>query len=378
MIAFQMSDEQSNLVALVRDVLEQEVRPLVHEMNKSDQEAFDWRPVEALARLNMLAPNIPRKYGGRGLDFLTLALIIEEIAAVSGGLSSCIVGTIHATLPILIGAGEEQKQRFLAPLVTDKPALAAFALSEPKGGSDIQRLDTVYNPSGENYVLNGVKDYIINGGVADFVTVCANADRKSGRGSYQFFAVPREQVKVGVNRQTMGLKYCNIAQLLFENALVSKDEMLGNSDTGYLLLSQTLDCGRALIAANELGIARAAYELALSYAQTREQFGRPIFSNQGISFPLVEMATAIDAARFMVWRACYLIDKDGDYTRASSMARLYAGKVGHMVTSQAIDIMGAAGYTDKSLLSIYFRDAKSCSISGGTDNVQKMVIASLL
>jgi len=373
-----MSDEQSNLVALVRDVLEQEVRPLVHEMNKSDQEAFDWRPVEALARLNMLAPNIPRKYGGRGLDFLTLALIIEEIAAVSGGLSSCIVGTIHATLPILIGAGEEQKQRFLAPLVTDKPALAAFALSEPKGGSDIQRLDTVYNPSGENYVLNGVKDYIINGGVADFVTVCANADRKSGRGSYQFFAVPREQVKVGVNRQTMGLKYCNIAQLLFENALVSKDEMLGNSDTGYLLLSQTLDCGRALIASNELGIARAAYELALSYAQTREQFGRPIFSNQGISFPLVEMATAIDAARFMVWRACYLIDKDGDYTRASSMARLYAGKVGHMVTSQAIDIMGAAGYTDKSLLSIYFRDAKSCSISGGTDNVQKMVIASLL
>jgi alkylation response protein AidB-like acyl-CoA dehydrogenase len=377
-IAFQMSEEQSHLVSLVSDLLAREVRPLIQEINQGEQGSYDWRPLESLASINMLAPNIPRKYGGRGLGFVTLALIIEEVAAVCAGLSSCMVGTIHAILPILIGGSEEQKHRYLQTLVNGEPALAAFALSEPKGGSDIQRLDTVYQQSGEYYVLNGVKDYVTNGGVAEFVTVCANADRNSGRGSYQFFVVPQEQVKVTANRKTMGLKYCNTAQLLFEDALISNDEILGSSDTGYLLLSQTLDCGRALIAASEVGIARAAYELVLAYAQTREQFGRPIFSNQGVSFPLVEMATAIDAARFMVWRACYLIDQDGDYTRASSMARLYASQVAQKVTAQAIDIMGAAGYTDDSLLSIYFRDAKSSGIVGGTDNVQKMIIASLL
>lgn len=378
MIAFQMSTEQSELVSMVGDVLKQEVCPLIQEMDQSDQKNFDWRPVESLARINMVAPNIPREYGGRGLSFVTLALVIEEVAAACAGLAACMVGTIHAVLPILIGGSEEQKQRYLIPLVTGKPALASFALTEPKGGSDIQRLGTVYQLSGDDYILNGIKDYVINGAVADFITVCANADQDSRRGSYQFFVVPRDQVKATMNRKTLGIKYSNTAQLVFENALITGDEVLGDRDTGYLLLSQTLDCGRALIGAIEVGIARAAYELVLSYARTREQFGRPIFSNQGISFPLVEMATAIDAARFMVWRACYLMDQDGDYTRASSMARLYANQVGQMVTAQAIDIMGAAGYTDDSLLGIYFRDAKVCSIVGGTDNVQKMIIASLL
>lgn len=378
MIAFQMSREQIELISLVRDVLKREVEPLVMEMDRREQQDFDWWPVESLSRINMVAPNVPRKYGGRGLDFLTTALIIEEVAAVCAGLAACMVGTTHALLPILVGGNEQQKQRFLAPLTSSKPGLASFALTEPKGGSDIQRLDTVCQLAGDDYVLNGVKDYVINGAVAEFVTVCTSAEQDSRRASYQFVVVPRNRVKTITNRKTLGIRYSNTAQLVFENALVTTDEILGNPDTGYLLLSQTLDCGRALIGAIQVGIARAAYELILSYARAREQFGRPIFSNQGISFPLVEMATAIDAARFMVWRACYLMDQDGDYTRASSMARLYASKVVQMVTAQAIDIMGAAGYTDDSLLGIYFRDAKVCSIVGGTDNVQKMIIASLL
>lgn len=153
---------------------------------------------------------------------------------------------------------------------------------------------------------------------------------------------------------------------------------MANADGAYLLLNQTLDLGRPLIGAIEVGIARAAYELVLTYAQKREQFGRPIYSNQGISFPLVRMATSIDAARFMVWRACSLIDQDRDYTKASSMAKLFASEVGQSVTTRAMDIMGAFGYTEESLLNVYFRDAKACSIVGGTDNVQQMIIASLL
>lgn len=378
MIGFQMSGEQSELVSLVSEVLAREVRPLVQEMDQRDQRGFDWRPVESLARINMVAPIIPPEYGGRGLDFVTVALLIEEVASVCAGLAACMVGTIHAVLPILIGGSEEQKRRLLTPLTAGKPALASFALTEPQGGSDIKRLGTVYSPAGDGYVLNGVKDYVINGAVADFITVCANGDQALRSGSYQFLVVPGERVKTVVNRKTLGIRYSNTAQLTFTDVPVSRSEFLGNSEAGYLLLSQTLDSGRALIGAIEVGIARAAYELILGYARTREQFGRPIFSNQGISFPLVEMATAIDAARFMVWRACYLIDQDGDFTKASSMARLYASQVGQMVTARAIDIMGAAGYTDDSLLGIYFRDAKVCSIVGGTDNVQKMVIASLL
>lgn len=378
MIAFQMSEEQMELVLLVRDVLKREVEPLVLEMDQRDEQDFDWRPVESLARINMLAPNVPREYGGRGLDFVTTALVIEEVAAVCAGLAACMVGNIHALLPILVGGSEEQMQRFLIPLVASQPALASFALTEPKGGSDIKRLDTIFKPSGEDFILNGIKDYVINGAVAQFITVCASTDQKDKRGSYQFLVVPRDRVKATTNRKTLGIRYSNTAQLVFDNAPVRKEEILGNPDAGYLLLSQTLDCGRALIGAIQVGIARAAYELILSYSRKREQFGRPIFSNQGVSFPLVEMATAIDAARFMVWRACYLMDQEGDYTRASSMARLYASKVGLMVTAQAIDIMGAAGYNDDSLLSIYFRDAKVCSIVGGTDNVQRMIIASLL
>lgn len=378
MIAFQMSREQMELISLVRDVLKREVEPLVLEIDRRDEQEFDWRPVESLARINMVAPNVPRKYGGRGLDFLTTALVIEEVAAVCAGLAACMVGTIHALLPVLVGGNEEQKQRLLTPLASSEPRLASFALTEPKGGSDIQRLDTICQCTGDDYVLNGIKDYVINGAVAEFVTVCASADQKSRRGPYQFLVVPQDRIKTAINRNTLGIRYSNTAQLVFENALVKSEEIVGNPDAGYLLLSQTLDCGRALIGAIQVGIARAAYELILSYARTREQFGRPIFSNQGISFPLVEMATAIDAARFMVWRACYLMDQDGDYTRASSMARLYASRVVQNVTAQAIDIMGAAGYTDDSLLGIYFRDAKVCSIVGGTDNVQKMIIASLL
>lgn len=378
MIAFQMSEEQMELVSLVRDVLKSEVEPLVLELDRREEQDFDWRPVETLARLNMVAPIVPEEYGGRGLDFVTTALIIEEVAAVCAGLAACMVGTIHALLPILVGGDEEQKKRFLVPLVSHKPALASFALTEPKGGSDIQRLDTHYRPAGDGFILNGIKDYVINGAVADFVTVCAGASQDGRPGAYQFLIVPRDRIKATINRRTMGIRYSNTAQLVFEDTPVTKEELIGHPDTGYLLLSQTLDCGRALIGAIQVGIARAAYEQTLSYARTREQFGRPIFSNQGVSFPLVEMATAIDAARFMVWRACYLMDQDGDYTRASSMARLYAGQVGQMVTARAIDIMGAAGYNDDSLLSVYFRDAKVCSIVGGTDNVQKMIIASLL
>ncbi|HBV96460.1 MAG: hypothetical protein JL50_13940 [Peptococcaceae bacterium BICA1-7] len=377
MIGFSMTEEQIELVELVRSLLREEIYPTVLKTDQKNDEIFDWSYIRVLARHNLIAPLIPKEYGGRGLDFVTTSLIIEEIAAVCAGLAACMVGTLHGLLPIILAGSEDQKRRFLPLFVEREASLASFALTEPKGGSDIERLETTAQLRDGCYYIQGIKDYVINGAVSNFVTVCANGG-KNRRAACQFFVVPREQVKVNKNRKTLGIRYANTAQLHFQNACVSNNNLVGDIDGAYLLLNHTLDLGRPLIGAIEVGIARAAYELVLAYAQEREQFGRPIFSNQGVSFPLVRMATSIDAARLMVWRACSLIDQEGDYTKASSMAKLFASEAGQSVTARAIDIMGAFGYTEESLLNVYFRDAKVCSIVGGTDNVQQMIIASLL
>lgn len=378
MIGFSMTEKQMELVDRVRSLLREEIYPTVLAMDQKNDQTFDWSYIRVLARHNLIAPLIPKEYGGLGLDHVTTALLIEEIAAVCAGLAACMVGTMHGLLPIMLAGSEEQKRRLLPQFVdSEAPSLASFALTEPKGGSDIERLETTAQFRDGCYYLQGIKDYVINGAVSNFVTVCANGG-KNRRAACQFFVVPREQITVSKNRKTLGIRYANTARLHFQNACVSNNNLVGDADGAYLLLNHTLDLGRPLIGAIEVGIARAAYELVLDYAQEREQFGRPIFSNQGVSFPLVRMATSIDAARFMVWRACSLIDQEGDYTKASSMAKLFASEAGQSVTARAIDIMGAFGYTEESLLNVYFRDAKVCSIVGGTDNVQQMIIASLL
>lgn len=377
MIGFEMTQEQTRLVEGVRSMLHREISPSVLAMDQKSHAEFDWSYVEILARHNLLHPLIPEEYGGRGLDFLTTALVIEEIAAVCAGLAACMVGSMHGLLPIMIAGTPEQKQRFLPLYTSSSASLAAFALTEPKGGSDIEHLQATAQDDSGDYVITGIKDYVVNGAVADFITVCTN-DGSGRRSRYRFFVVPREKATITKIRHTLGIRYTNTAQLRFDQARLLAEHVIGDQDSAYLLLNQTLDMGRSLIGAIEVGIARAAYDLVLAYAQEREQFGRPIFTNQGISFPLVRMATDIEAARFMVWRACTLIDMEEDYTKASSMAKFFASEVGQKVTAKAIDIMGAFGYTDESLLNVYFRDAKVCSIVGGTDNVQKMIIASLL
>jgi alkylation response protein AidB-like acyl-CoA dehydrogenase len=376
MISFQMSKEQRKQVSLVRQLAQEEIAPLALEMDQA-QGDFNWHYIDVLAKHNLIAPIIPLEYGGRGLDCLTIAMFIEEIAVACAGLAAAMVGTMHAVLPIIIGGTEEQKEKFLPLLTGKQAALASFALTEPQGGSDIEILQTTADFRENVFLLNGVKDYVINGAVAKFVTVCANSNPAAKR-AFQFFFVSSDQIKVNLVRNTMGIKYANTAQIAIDNVKLDKQYAIGERDSGYLLLTHTLDIGRTLIAAIEVGIARAAYQLVLQYARERQQFGRPIFSNQGVSFPLAAMATSIDAARLMVWRACDLIDKEEDFTQASSMAKMYASEVAQHVTAGAIDIIGAAAYDTNHIANVYFRDAKVCSIVGGTNNIQKMIISSLL
>lgn len=376
MIGFQMNKEQNRQVSLVRQLAQDKIAPLALEMDQA-QGDFNWHFINLLAEENLIAPIIPIEYGGRGLGYLTLAMLIEEIAAACAGLAAAMVGTMHGILPIIIGGAEQQKETFLPLLTNKKAALASFALTEPQGGSDIESLQTSALYNKEGVILNGVKDYVINGAVASFITLCAKSNPAAQR-AFQLFIIPADKIKAQLTRNTMGIKYANTAQITIDNVQLDKLYAIGKRDSGYLLLSQTLDIGRALIAAIEVGIARAAFQLVLNYARERRQFGRPIFTNQGISFPLAAMATSIEAARLMVWRACDLIDKEEDFTQASSMAKVYASEVAQLVTAGAIDIIGAAAYDTGHIANVYFRDAKVCSIVGGTSNVQKMIISSLL
>ncbi len=378
MIGFSLTSEQTELVMYVRDLVDRHIIPHALEMDKKGDDNFDWQFIELLAIHNLVVPNIPKEYGGRGLGFLSLALIIEEIARGCAGLAACMVGEIHAALPIISGGTEKQKENFLPLLVSEQPRLASFALTEPKGGSDVKELTTIIGNKNGAMFIKGTKDYIVNGAVASFITACASSEKDKSRSAFQFVLVPGDQVTISKIRNKMGIKYCNTAQLVFDSCRISEDNLIATDGSGYLLLNQVLDCGRALVAAIQVGIASAAYEQVLDFAKLRTQFERPIFYHQGVSFPLVEMATLIDAARLMVWRACWAIDQGEDFTKASSMARYYASRVAQKVTSEAINITGAIGYTTDNMLNVYLRDSKVGSIVGGTDNVQKMIISSLL
>lgn len=373
-----MSSEQKEIVMLVRRLVDSEIRPLAWEIDANGDDIFDWKLINILAKHNLIAPIIPREYGGRGLDYLTTSLVIEEIAAGCAGLAACLVGIIHAIIPIIVGGSEKQKETFLPKLVGPKAALMSFALTEPRGGSDLERLETLAVHQGSHYYINGVKDFIINGAVADYVTVCATTNPAYGRAGFQFFLVPACEIKESHIRNKMGLKYANTAQLVLQNSAVSIDNVIGGEGVGYLILTQTLDYGRALVGAIEVGIARSAYELALLYAHERYQFDQPIFSHQGVSFPLVDMATMIEAARVMVWKACWLMDQNEDYSKESSMAKVFASEMAQSVTTKAIDLVGATGYTNQNMLNVYFRDAKAGSLVEGTNNIQKLIIAPLL
>ena len=378
MIGFQISSQQKALVAFVEDLVRTKIKPLALEMDSRGDESFDWRLLDVLAQHNLIAPEIPEQYGGRGLDYLTTAMIIEEIAFGCAGLAACMIGTMHAITPIILGGTEKQKQTYLPLLVDSHPNLASFASTEPSGGSDLGKLGTIAVYQDGEYVLNGCKDYIINGAVANFSMVCANLNPERGRTGLQFFIVPSELIKVNKVRNKMGLRYANTSQLVFENVTLPEECIVGEERSGYLLMNQTLDYGRAIVGAMHIGIARAAYENALHYTRERQQFGKPIIANQGVSFPLVEMATAIEAARFMVWKASWLIDQDEVNTKEASMAKIMASQVAEQITSQALNLMGAIGYTSTCLANVYFRDAKAGLAVAGTNNILKEIVASLL
>lgn len=359
----------------VRDFAESELGPIAAEIDREAR--FPWEVIEKMIPLNYFGLQIPRKYGGADMDAISYAITIEELSRVCAAIGLCV--TVHnsvGVLPILAFGTSEQKQRFL-PRLASADYIGAFCLTEANAGSDAGGVETnAYKDKGE-YVINGTKIFVTNGGVCGCPLVFAVTDHDNPKRAASVFIVEKDTpgFSVGEIEDLCGMRANPVSSLFLEDCRVPENNLLGGLGDGLKIALITLDVGRIGIAAQALGIAQGAFEAALKYAKERQQFKQPIASFQTIQNNLADMATEIDAARMLVYRACAYKDEKKKFTAESAMAKLYASGVASRVTAVAVQIHGGYGYSKEYDVERYFRDAKATEIYEGTSEVQRMVIA---
>jgi butyryl-CoA dehydrogenase len=340
-------------------------------------------PAEALKELGALGAmgmTVPEAYGGAGMDTMSLVLTLEEIAAGDGATSTIVSVQNSLACGITLKFGSEaQKQRWLVPLAKGE-ALGCFCLTEPQAGSDAAALLSTATKDGDHWVLNGVKQYITTGKHADVAVVFAVTNKAAGKKGISCFLVPTSTAGYLVARleNKMGQHASDTAQIVFENCRVPLDALMGAEGEGYRIALSNLEAGRIGIAAQCIGMARAALEAAIRYAKERITFGKPIIEHQAVHFRLADMATQIDAARLMVWRAAMLKDAGQPCLTEASMAKMYASEMAEKVASDAIQIHGGAGYTSDYPVERIYRDVRVAQIYEGANDIQRMVIGRAL
>ncbi|AKJ69311.1 acyl-CoA dehydrogenase domain-containing protein [Pandoraea thiooxydans] len=333
-----------------------------------------------LAELGAYGVAVPEAYGGAGLDYLALALILEEIAAGDGGTSTVIsVNNCPVCSMLMSFASEAQKQQWLVPLARGEK-LGAFCLTEPHVGSDAAALRTTATRDGEHYVLNGVKQFITSGKHGDVAIVMAVTDKSAGKRGISAFLVPTDTPGYIVARleEKLGQHSSDTAQILLENCRIPVANRLGEEGEGYRMALSGLEGGRIGIASQAIGMARAALEAALAYAKERESFGQPLFQHQAVQFRLADMATQIEVARQMVWHAAALKDAGLPCLKEAAMAKLFASEMAERVCSDAIQVHGGYGYVSDFPVERIYRDVRVCQIYEGTSDIQKILIARAL
>jgi alkylation response protein AidB-like acyl-CoA dehydrogenase len=328
---------------------------------------------------------IPEEYGGAGVrSIVTHCIVGEELAWGCAGISSSMGASMLGVTPILLCGNEAQKKKYLPMLTTlrkdGKPPLGAFALTEPEAGSDAAAITTSAKKVDGGYVLNGTKQFITNGGIADVYTVFATHDPSAGADGIDAFIVEGSMkgVKPGKKEKKMGIRASHTAQVHFEDVFVPDENLLGAEGEGFLIAMQTFDHSRPGVAAGAVGVARAAFEFALQYSQERKQFGRPISKQQAIQFMLADMATEIDAARMLTWRAAWLLDQGEPNNYAASMAKAYAADAAMKITTDAVQVVGGMGYMRDYPVEKFMRDAKIMQIYEGTSQIQRLIIGRFL
>lgn len=368
------TDEQEMMRKMVRDFAQERIAPFVEEMETND--TFPMHIVKEMGELGLMGIPIPEAYGGAEMDFISYIIAIHELSKVSATVGVILsVHTSVGTNPILFFGTEEQKARFI-PKLAKGEYLGAFGLTEPSAGSDAANLKTTALKQGDHYRLNGSKVFITNGGAADTYVVFASTDPSAGRRGISAFIVEKDTpgFTVGKKEKKMGLHGSNTTELIFEDALVPKENLLGVEGDGYKIAMANLEAGRIGIAAQSLGIAEAALEAATSYAKERKQFGKSIGQQQAIAFKLADMVTQVEAAKLLTYRAAQLKQQGVSCAKESSMAKLFASKIAMKAAIEAVQIFGGYGYTKEYPVERYFRDAKVCEIYEGTSEIQRIVI----
>ena len=338
---------------------------------------FPAQELKALAALGAFGVAVPEALGGAGMDYLSLALVIEEIAAGDGGTSTIIsVNNCPVCSIGMASASAAQQERFLRPLARGE-MLGAFCLTEPHAGSDAADLRTTAVRDGDSYVLNGVKQFITSGKNADVAIVMAVTDRAAGKRGISAFWVPTATPGYIVARleDKLGQHSSDTAQILFENCRIPAENRIGEEGDGYRIALSGLEGGRIGIAAQAVGMARAAFEAALGYAKDRVTFGQPIFSHQAVQFRLADMATRIEAARQLIWHAASMKDAGLPCLKEAAMAKLFASEMAEQVCSDAIQVHGGYGYVSDFPVERIYRDVRVCQIYEGTSDIQKILIA---
>ncbi|MBP2076248.1 acyl-CoA dehydrogenase [Oceanobacillus polygoni] len=375
---FQLTEEQEMLRKMVRNFAEKDVEPTAAE--RDEEERFDRGIFDKMAALGLTGIPWPEAYGGIEADYVSYVIAVEELSRVCA--STGVTLSAHLSLaswPIYKYGNEEQKKNFLRRLATGE-ALGAYALSEPGAGSDVVSMKTTAKEDGDHYVLNGSKVWITNGGVADIYIVFAKTDADAKHKGISAFIVEKgtDGFSFGKKEKKLGIRSSPTTELIFENCRIPKENMLGSEGEGFTIAMTTLDGGRNGIAAQALGIAQGALDAAAAYAKEREQFGKPIATNQGISFKLADMATEIEAARLLTYQAAWLESKGLPYGKASAMSKLFAGDTAMRTTVEAVQIFGGYGYTKDYPVERYMRDAKITQIYEGTNEIQRLVIGRML
>jgi len=373
---FELDDVQTLVRDTARRFAREEVAPHAAEMDKTG--TFRQGLVRQMGELGFLGVAIPEAYGGGGMDYRCYAIVVEELSAVCA--STGVVVSAHSSLccdPIFKHGTEEQKQKYLVPLASGR-SIGCLGLTEPQAGSDAANQKTTAVLDGDQWVINGTKIFITNGGWADVAVVIAMTDKAAGTKGLSAFIVPADApgYKVAKEEHKLGIRASSTAELVFDECRVPKENLLGRLGDGFKIALQTLDGGRVGIASQAVGIARGAMEHAVAYAKERVQFGHPIAEFQAIQWKLADMATEIDAARLLTWRAAWLKDTGvKNFAKESAMAKLFASDVAMKVTRETIQVYGGYGYIDEYPVERFYRDAKITEIYEGTSEVQRIVIA---
>ncbi|MBA2874442.1 acyl-CoA dehydrogenase [Thermaerobacillus caldiproteolyticus] len=372
------TEEQEMMRKMVKEFAQSEIAPFVERMEQGE---FPRDILRKMAELGLMGITIPEEYGGAGMDFISYIIAIHEISKVSATVGVILsVHTSVGTNPILYFGTEEQKKKYVPKLASGE-YLGAFCLTEPSAGSDAKSLKTKAIRQGDYYMLNGSKVFITNGGEADTYIVFArtNPNEEGSRG-ISAFIVEKDTPGfiVGKDEKKMGLHGSRTVQILFEDAKVPAENLLGEEGQGFKIAMANLDAGRIGIAAQSLGIAEAALEYAAAYAKERIQFGKPIAEQQGVAFKLADMATAVEAARLLVYRAAFLRATGLPCGKEASMAKLFASRTAMEAAIEAVQIFGGNGYTKDYPVERLFRDAKICEIYEGTSEIQRIVISKQL